>query len=288
MPPAARVYDPTTHGGFLSPGPGSRNVMIGGLPAWLATVDQHACPAVSASGADGVGSVLMGSLTVRINGQMACRQGDLVVEKPGLAIGPVDPIAVGCPTVLIGVPSLVRNPDGSFSIGNITITGYSDTDALRVLRDLATMAATPDGLALINRLANSPHTMTIRPQVPPPNPPNAGAGPTNWPDATPAGQPVFDGAGNPLPGLIGTGRGSNVDLGYNPEQWPNTGSPQTPGDAVLFHEMTHGDHQENGTNDCRPRPDNFDTNEEFNTIGPENQYRSERGLPPRRDHHDLP
>jgi uncharacterized Zn-binding protein involved in type VI secretion len=33
--PAARIYDPTAHGGLLFPGPPSPNVFIGGLPAWL-------------------------------------------------------------------------------------------------------------------------------------------------------------------------------------------------------------------------------------------------------------
>jgi uncharacterized Zn-binding protein involved in type VI secretion len=94
--------DATTHGAPLSPGPGSPNVMIGGLPAWRALIDQHMCPAVSISGADGVGTVLMGSPTVLINGMMACRQLDIVVEVPGLAMGPMNPIILGCPTVIIG------------------------------------------------------------------------------------------------------------------------------------------------------------------------------------------
>jgi uncharacterized Zn-binding protein involved in type VI secretion len=102
MPPAARITDPTTHGAPLAPGPGSENVLIGGLPAWRATIDQHACPATSASGSDGVGSVLMGSPTVLINNMMACRLGDIVVEKPGLALGPVNPILMGEATVQIG------------------------------------------------------------------------------------------------------------------------------------------------------------------------------------------
>ena len=100
--PAARVMDPTTHGAPLSPGPGSPNVLIGGLPAWRTVIDQHACPAASISGADGVGSVVMGSPTVLINSQMACRVADVVIEKPGLAMGPANPIVMGCPTVLIG------------------------------------------------------------------------------------------------------------------------------------------------------------------------------------------
>ena len=77
-------------------------MMIGGLPAWRATIDQHACPATSVSGADGVGAVLMGSPTVLINNMMACRLGDIVVEKPGLALGPANPIIMGEPTVEIG------------------------------------------------------------------------------------------------------------------------------------------------------------------------------------------
>ena len=102
MAPAARVGDSTTHGTPLSPGPGSPNVMIGGQPAWRATIDQHACPASNISGADGVGAVMMGSPTVLINTQMACRQMDLVIEKPGLAMGPINPITMGCATVIIG------------------------------------------------------------------------------------------------------------------------------------------------------------------------------------------
>lgn len=100
--PAARVTDPTTHGSPLAPGPGSPNTLIGYLPAWRTIVDQHACPAASISGADGVGSVIMGSPTVLINNQMACRVMDIVVEKPGSVMGPVNPIIMGCMTVMIG------------------------------------------------------------------------------------------------------------------------------------------------------------------------------------------
>jgi uncharacterized Zn-binding protein involved in type VI secretion len=100
--PAARITDLTTHGSPLLPGPGSPNTLIGGLPAWRTNIDQHVCPAASITGADGVGSVIVGSPTVWINAQMACRIQDIVVEIPGLAMGPVNPIAVGFPTVLIG------------------------------------------------------------------------------------------------------------------------------------------------------------------------------------------
>ncbi|MGA9669928.1 MAG: PAAR domain-containing protein [Terracidiphilus sp.] len=102
MPPAARVADPTTHGAPLAPGPGSTDVLIGGMPAWRALMDQHACPLASITGPDGVGMVMMGSPTVMIDYMMACRMGDIVVEVPGLAMGPMNPIIMGCPTVMIG------------------------------------------------------------------------------------------------------------------------------------------------------------------------------------------
>ena len=111
--PAARVTDPTTHGAPLAPGPGSLTVLISNLPAWRAMIDQHACPAVSISGADGVGSVIMGSPTVFIENQMACRQNDIVVEKPGLAMGPMNPILMGDPTVLIGESGGAGSPQAS-------------------------------------------------------------------------------------------------------------------------------------------------------------------------------
>ena len=100
--PAARLGDPTTHGSPLAPGPGSMTVFIEKKPAWRAMVDQHACPAVNISGPDGIGNVMMGSPTVFIENQMACRQNDIVVEKPGLAMGPMNPITMGSMTVLIG------------------------------------------------------------------------------------------------------------------------------------------------------------------------------------------
>ncbi len=100
--PAARVADPTMHGAPLFPGPGSMDTMIGYMQAWRTNIDQHVCPAASISGADGVGAVILGSPTVLINNQMACRVMDIVVEKPGLAMGPANPIAMGCQTVMIG------------------------------------------------------------------------------------------------------------------------------------------------------------------------------------------
>lgn len=94
--PAARVGDLTSHGTPLGIGPGSANVLIGGLPAWRAGVDVHTCPVTPVVPHVG-GTVAIGSLTVRINGFPAVRQGDLVVEA-----GPPNAITMGLPTVLIG------------------------------------------------------------------------------------------------------------------------------------------------------------------------------------------
>ena len=97
MPPAARIGDMTAHGTPLSPGPGSPNVFIGGMPAWRAPADSHLCPLVSGVVPHGGGVVPMGSPTVLINNFSAARQGDTVVE----ATAP-NAIVMGCVTVIIG------------------------------------------------------------------------------------------------------------------------------------------------------------------------------------------
>jgi uncharacterized Zn-binding protein involved in type VI secretion len=97
MPFAARVGDLTGHGTPLGPGPGSPTVLIEGQPAWCAEVDTHACPLVNGVQPHVGGVVAMGSLTVLIDGFPAARQGDQVMEAGG-----PNPIAEGCPTVLIG------------------------------------------------------------------------------------------------------------------------------------------------------------------------------------------
>lgn len=97
-PMAARVGDMTMHMGPLGPGTGSPNVLIGGMPAWRVGLDMHICPAPGAS-PHGAGPASPGTTTVLINGAPAARATDFVIEPAG---GP-DVIAIGCPTVLIGV-----------------------------------------------------------------------------------------------------------------------------------------------------------------------------------------
>ena len=95
--PAARVGDLTSHGTPLVPGPGCPTVFIGGLPAWRAASDTHACPLFDGPKPHVGGVVVVGSLTVMIGGLRAARQGDMVVEA-----GAPNAIALGAPTVVIG------------------------------------------------------------------------------------------------------------------------------------------------------------------------------------------
>jgi uncharacterized Zn-binding protein involved in type VI secretion len=97
MPPAARMGDTTSHGTPLSPGPGCPTVLIGGMPAWRAAADFHACPLVTGVVPHVGGMVAMGSATVLIGGMPAARVGDMIVES-----GPPNSIALGEMTVMIG------------------------------------------------------------------------------------------------------------------------------------------------------------------------------------------
>lgn len=97
MPMAARVGDLTSHGTPLAPGPGSLNVLIGGMPAWRAGSDFHTCPLVTVLVPHVGGVVTLGSTTVLISNLPAARQGDIITEA-----GPPNTIALGCPTVQIG------------------------------------------------------------------------------------------------------------------------------------------------------------------------------------------
>jgi len=97
MPPAARALDMTSHGSPLTPGTGSLNVIIGGQPAWRATVDFSACPLFDGPKAHAGGMVLKGSTKVFINNFPAVRQGDKVVE-----VGAPNSISQGYLTVDLG------------------------------------------------------------------------------------------------------------------------------------------------------------------------------------------
>ncbi len=98
MPPAARMGDPTAHGGSIVAG--LPTVLIGGMPA-ARVGDMHACP-MQTPGVPPIphvgGPILPpGSPTVLIGGVPAARVGDTAT-----CTGPPDSIVMGCMTVLIG------------------------------------------------------------------------------------------------------------------------------------------------------------------------------------------
>jgi len=98
--PAARVLDLTTHLAPAMPGIGSPNVLIGGQPAWRTLVDQHLCAipiAPPAPAPHGPEICYLGSTTVLVNYQMACRMGDILQ-----GLGPPNPFLIGMVTVHIG------------------------------------------------------------------------------------------------------------------------------------------------------------------------------------------
>jgi len=99
MPPAARLGDPTAHGGTIVMG--APNVLIGGQPA-ARVGDMHLCPLVNADPAatPHVGGPLTGPgmPTVLIAGQPAALTGDMATCASPLP----DTVALGFPTVLIG------------------------------------------------------------------------------------------------------------------------------------------------------------------------------------------
>jgi uncharacterized Zn-binding protein involved in type VI secretion len=92
---AARVGDPTSHGGAIVP-PGAPNVFIEGRPAARAT-DQVSCPLFNGPVPHAGGPIVTGSATVRINGLPAARVGDIATE-----VGATSAIVAGAPTVRIG------------------------------------------------------------------------------------------------------------------------------------------------------------------------------------------
>jgi uncharacterized protein involved in type VI secretion and phage assembly len=166
------------------------------------------------------------------------------------------------------------NPaDQSFSVGphgRVKVDGKDKKFADDTITDLATIDQTPNGHALLGRLDTSGHTTTIQPQNP------IADGGTSWtnPGGSRPGAPgTVDAAGNPIPGA---GSGSDATVSYSPSFYP-ANKTNEPGDVALYHELTHADHATHGTIDKTPRADDYDDQEEFNTIQEENQYRNQRG-----------
>ncbi len=92
MPAAAKVADVSTHGGTII-GPGIPTVLIGGMPAAVAT-DTHLCVIPPIVHLPTVSIFPMGSATVLIGGMPALRVSDTCICGAASAVGE--------PTVMIG------------------------------------------------------------------------------------------------------------------------------------------------------------------------------------------
>ncbi|MGH9742759.1 MAG: PAAR domain-containing protein [Candidatus Acidiferrum sp.] len=317
--PAARLTDPTVHGGMIVVG--CPTVLMTNLPA-ARIGDMHVCPMITVLVPHIGGPLILGSLTVIVGGVPQSRQTDMLI-----CIGPPDMVMMGDPTVLVGnagaagglgailgaalsgiyaalkgtYPRAVLMPDGSIATefsSAITIKGTPQFQAT-VLARLQKIASTKSGKATIDSINSSGKSMSIiQTSV---NNSFCGANNT-WKDLagqSPKGSPVFDGSGKPILGpdgktqLVGTGDGADTTLQLNPNLTlanPKDPSNPMPNDAVLMHEMTHGSHQMNGTSDCSPAGGGFDTNEEKTTIltgsPSEADYLKETGYPYHRTDHD--
>jgi hypothetical protein len=189
---------------------------------------------------------------------------------------------------LAGLP-VWQDADGTIHIGdrisippatdrvihaNGTETPISDGDyGAHMLGDLARIASTEPGRRKLRSLDASGKNVTFIP--------NDGAKKNAF------SQPV-DPAGAKDPT-----KGSDVEIGYTPEEWrpdprAETTTSGADGDVVLFHEMTHAEHQaygREGDTATDPAWGDYHTEEEYNSIeGDENEYRRARGFPERHDH----
>ena len=178
-------------------------------------------------------------------------------------------------------PEITYDPaTGNYQTGSITITpGTNNPNFQRdTLNDIAIINSTQEGKKTIDSINSSGHGVTIRERAPNPADPFNAETTHHLPDAT-----------------NGTGHDSEID--YDPTVFPvpNSADPNSktnaPSDVILHHELSHADHSTHGTVDLTPRADDFDTNEELNTIGnpdgPDNRYRDQRGVDRRKNHADY-
>jgi len=179
--PAARLTDPTDHGGLIVEG--CPTVLIGNLPA-ARIGDMHTCPMVTVLVPHVGGPLVLGSLNVLVGGVPQSRQTDFLI-----CVGPPDSVMMGEPTVLVGMqgaagglgailgaalaglanflggfPKAVLQPDGSIATQynpNILLTGPA-ADRARLTQLLNSIGnAGPQGQAFIDRLGRGPNITRV-------------------------------------------------------------------------------------------------------------------------------
>lgn len=82
---------------------------------------------------------------------------------------------------------------------------------------------------------------------------------------------------------------TSSDVMYTPQNMDPSARPQNAGtDAVLFHEMSHGEHAQRGASQTHlpATSPGYPNREEQVTVAEENEYRRQCGNPPRADHRD--
>ncbi len=179
--PAARLGDSGAHGGAIVMG--CPTVMIGGMPA-ARVGDMHVCPMMTGMVPHVGGPIALGSFTVLVGSMPQARASDMAV-----CVGPPDTIAMGAPTVLVGMaggggggamgaaagaaastgkspmgetPAAHRLPDGSWEtrVGSVRMRGEQWFQA-QAVRDLARIRATRAGRALLASIDRSGRSVTV-------------------------------------------------------------------------------------------------------------------------------
>jgi uncharacterized Zn-binding protein involved in type VI secretion len=266
--PAARITDPTAHGGMVTMG--LPTVLIGGLPA-ARIGDIHACPMVTVVVPHVGGPFVLGSFTVIVGGMPQSRVTDMLV-----CVGPPDMLVMGEPTVLVGMMGAVgfmglmkglglaglamlqRAVGTAGPSASIKIEG-SDEYKKATAADLAKFFATPTGQRWLVAFGSTGRTITITP-IPPGTQQNNGF--------------TIAGGAGAYPKADGShGDGADSTIQYNPsdtsEYTAADGTTVTqPPYQTLGHEMIHGLHNAQGNNlagNAQASP--FDNEEESQTIG---------------------
>lgn len=267
--PAARLSDKTLHGGLIVQG--APTVLIGNMPA-ARVLDNHTCPLV-----DGVpkphvgGPIFTGAWTT-----LVCNMPQSRITDMAVCVGPMDVIATGENTVLVGMmggmgglgamlgaamaalgnilnggyPKAVQMPDGSVVTEyskNITIEGTPEYRA-KVVRDLDKIKETESGKKLLKSLEESGKKTRIHKT-------DAGGGNAAWTDPPPTTAPYpgyrkADGS---------KGAAADTEVWYDPDKTSLSGPPGSPyNDAEwakegnrppevgLYHELVHSDDMQHG------------------------------------------
>ena len=289
--PAARLTDPTVHGGMIVAG--CLTVFIGELPA-ARIGDMHVCPQVIILVPHVGGPLIMGALNVIVGGVPQSRQSDMLI-----CIGPPDSVMMGCPTVQVGMAGAAGGLGAilgaalaglkNFVVGTQSVEIKGSPEYVKaVASDLQKFLTSPTGSKWAGAFGKTGKSITIKPIPASDTQANAftiakGSG----------AYPKADGS---------NGAGANSDIEFNPsltmQYSASDGSnPTMQPHQILGHEMIHALHNAQGNNlagNTQPAP--YDNEEESQTIGvnghdsdpiTERQMAGDAGISNRPDHDSV-